>query len=241
MGGQGGNDSEADKERAGEGGQEPKGPQETGTGPSGKQREVTAQEGVLRSRRSGVQARDGQNASATWELPAPSRHPALGRGQREAEADGGTLSILGGWVGSPGAKCREEQSSAELCVVCVQTAATSTPGMAMKGHGGGQRPNQVPSAPGVVWDGPKGKEAGNGGKQIPPSAWHFPSLSACWLPASQGSRSTLGTSTASHLPSVCHRWEGWCQEKSGDMGLVLGQTQGFGQGDWGAGDSPEGL
>lgn len=107
-----------------------------------------------------------------------------------------------------GVKRREEESSTELCVVCVQTAATSTPGTAMRGHGGGQRPNQVPSTLGVIWDGPKGNGAGSGGEQNSPSAWHFPPLPACWLPASQGSCSILGTSTASHLPSVWHRWEG---------------------------------
>lgn len=133
-------------------------------------------------------------------------------------------------MGSPGVKCREEESSTELYVVCVQTAATSTPGMAMQGHGGGQTPNQVPSTLGVVWDGPKGNGAGNGGKQSPPLAWHFPALPACWLPASQGSHSILGTSTASHLPSECHKWEGWCLERYGDVGLGLGQTQGFGRG-----------
>lgn len=64
-------------------------------------------------------------------------------------------------MGTPGVKCREEESSTELCVVCVQTAATSTPVMAMQGHGGGQSPK--PSAQharsGLGWtQGERGRE-----------------------------------------------------------------------------------
>lgn len=65
--------------------------------------------------RVGVQPRDGQNASAAWEVPArsegsPVPHPA-GRG---------TLSILGGWVGTPGVKWRRRAAQSSVRFVCRQ-------------------------------------------------------------------------------------------------------------------------
>lgn len=57
---------------------------------------------------------------------------------------------------------------------------------------------------------PGGAGQGVVASKVLPQARHFPALPVCWLPASQGSRSTQGASTASHLPSVCHGWEGWC-------------------------------
>lgn len=105
---------------------------------------------------------------------APSPHPALGRRrQRHSEHPRRVHSE------HTGVKCREEESSTGLCVVCVQTAATSTLGMAMWGHGGGQRPNQVPST--QEWFGmdPRGMEKGVvASKTVPQYGVSLPSLPA---------------------------------------------------------------
>lgn len=156
---------------------------------------------------------------------APSPHPALGR-RRQRHFEHPQSVGRNPWSEMPGGG---EQHGA-LCALCADSCHLHSG----HGHAGSRRWTETkPSAqhPGVVWDGPKGNGEGSGGKQNSPSVWHFPSLPACSLPTSQSSRSILGTSTASHLCSVCHRWEEWHQERCGDMGLGLGQTQGFGQGD----------
>lgn len=112
------------------------------------------------------ESRDGQNASATREVPAPSggspvppscvRHGDNGDRRRRRHSEHPRRVGGNPWSETPGGA-----SSTELCVLCVQTAATSTPGTAVQGHGGGQRPNPSSqhSRSGLGWtQGQRGRE-----------------------------------------------------------------------------------
>lgn len=139
---------------------------------------------------------------AAWEMPARSGIspnpplPALGKGT----AGGGCRQKhrehprrVGGspWVSPPGVKCQEE--APELPVVYVQAAASSAPGMAPLGHGGGT--GTKPNCPALKKQfGLAPREMGQG-------------VAGCEILSQAGSSipSIPGSPAASHLPAVQQR------------------------------------
>lgn len=139
---------------------------------------------------------------AAWEMPARSGIspnpplPALGKGT----AGGGCRQKhrehprrVGGspWVSPPGVKCQEE--APELPVVYVQAAASSAPGMAPLGHGGGT--GTKPNCPALKKQfGLAPREMGQG-------------VAGCEILSQAGSfiPSIPGSPAASHLPAVQQR------------------------------------